>query len=174
MTLWRLLLIPALALLLGALALGLRHDPKQIPSPLVGKPLPAIAGQTLEGAPVDLAKAGQGGPMLINVWASWCESCAVEHPVVVAAARQFGDRVAFIGLNYRDKRELGEAWLAQRGNAYRWSFYDPEGRAGIELGVYGVPETFFVAADGTLLAKHVGPLDADSLRGYLKTLFGVS
>ncbi len=66
------------------------------------------------------------------------------------------------------------AWLAQRGNAYRWSFFDPEGRAGIELGVYGVPETFFVAADGTLLAKHVGPLDADSLRGYLKTLFGVS
>ena len=62
----------------------------------------------------------------------------------------------------------------QRGNAYRWSFFDPEGRAGIELGVYGVPETFFVAADGTLLAKHVGPLDADSLRGYLKTLFGVS
>jgi cytochrome c biogenesis protein CcmG/thiol:disulfide interchange protein DsbE len=174
MKFWRLLLLPALALLLVALALGLRHDPKQIPSPLIGKPLPSIAGQTLDGASVDLATAGQGGPMLINVWASWCESCAVEHPVVVAGARQFGDRVAFIGLNYRDRRELGAAWLAERGNAYRWSFFDPEGRAGIELGVYGVPETFFVAADGTLLAKHVGPLDADSLRGYLKRLFGVS
>ena len=171
---WRLILLPALALLLGALALGLRHDPKQIPSPLVGKPLPTIAGVTLDGQPVDLATAGQGGPLLVNVWASWCESCAVEHPVVVAAARQFGDRVAFIGLNYRDKLGPGKAWLAERGNAYRWSFFDPEGRAGIELGVYGVPETFFVAADGTLLAKHVGPLDAASLEDYLARLFGVS
>lgn len=174
MKIWRLLLLPALALLLGALALGLRHDPKQIPSPLVGKPLPAIAGVTLDGQPVDLARAGAGGPMLVNVWASWCESCAVEHPVVVAAAREFGNRVAFIGLNYRDKLAPGKAWLAERGNAYRWSFFDPEGRAGIELGVYGVPETFFVAADGTVLAKHVGPLEADELRGYLKRLFGIS
>ena len=94
--------------------------------------------------------------------------------MVVAAARQFGDRVAFIGLNYRDKLGPGKAWLAERGNAYRWSFFDPEGRAGIELGVYGVPETFFVAADGTLLAKHVGPLDAASLEDYLARLFGVS
>lgn len=174
MKIWRLLLVPALVLLIGALALGLRHDPKQIPSPLVGKPLMSISGETLDGQAVDLAEAGQGGPMLINVWASWCESCAVEHPVVVAGARQFGERVAFIGLNYRDTRELGAAWLAERGNAYRWSFFDPEGRAGIELGVYGVPETFFVAADGTLLAKHVGPLDAATLRDYLARLFGVS
>ena len=174
MKIWRLLLVPALALLIGALALGLRHDPKQIPSPLVGKPLMSISGETLDGQAVDLAEAGQGGPMLINVWASWCESCAVEHPVVVAGARQFGERVAFIGLNYRDTRELGAAWLAERGNAYRWSFFDPEGRAGIERGVYGVPETFFVAADGTLLAKHVGPLDAATLRDYLARLFGVS
>ena len=174
MKIWRLLLVPALVLLIGALALGLRHDPKQIPSPLVGKPLMSISGETLDGQAVDLAEAGQGGPMLINVWASWCESCAVEHPVVVAGARQFGERVAFIGLNYRDTRELGAAWLAERGNAYRWSFFDPEGRAGIELGVYGVPETFFVAADGTLLAKHVGPLDAVTLRDYLARLFGVS
>ena len=174
MKIWRLLLVPALVLLIGALALGLRHDPKQIPSPLVGKPLMSISGETLDGQAVDLAEAGRGGPMLINVWASWCESCAVEHPVVVAGARQFGERVAFIGLNYRDTRELGAAWLAERGNAYRWSFFDPEGRAGIELGVYGVPETFFVAADGTLLAKHVGPLDAATLRDYLARLFGVS
>ncbi|HCZ49593.1 MAG TPA: DsbE family thiol:disulfide interchange protein [Gammaproteobacteria bacterium] len=174
MKLWRLLLIPALALLLGALALGLLHDPKRIPSPLIGKPLPTMTGETLDGRPVDLATAGQGGPMLINVWASWCESCAVEHPVVVEASRRFGDRVAFIGLNYRDERAPGQAWLDQRGNAYRWSFYDPEGRAGLELGIYGVPETFFVAPDGTLLAKHVGPLDAATLRDYLSRLFGVS
>jgi cytochrome c biogenesis protein CcmG/thiol:disulfide interchange protein DsbE len=174
MKLWRLLLVPVLALLLAALALGLRHDPKQIPSPLIGKPLPSIAGQSLDGAPVDLATAGRGGPFLINVWASWCESCAEEHPVVVAASRQFGDRVAFIGLNYRDNKAPGDAWLAERGNPYRWSFFDPEGRAGIELGVYGVPETFFVAADGTVLAKHVGPLDPDTLRDYLSRLFGVS
>jgi cytochrome c biogenesis protein CcmG, thiol:disulfide interchange protein DsbE len=69
MKIWRLLLLPALALLLGALALGLRHDPKQIPSPLIGKPLPAIVGVTLDGQPVDLAKAGEGGPLLVNVWA---------------------------------------------------------------------------------------------------------
>lgn len=174
MKLWRLLLIPALALLLGALALGLLHDPKRIPSPLIGKPLPSLAGETLDGRPVDLAEAGQGGPMLINVWASWCAACAVEHPVVVEGARRFGDRVAFIGLNYRDERALGQAWLDQRGNAYRWSFHDPEGRAGLELGIYGVPETFFVAPDGTLLAKHVGPLDAATLRDYLSRLFGVS
>jgi cytochrome c biogenesis protein CcmG/thiol:disulfide interchange protein DsbE len=174
MKLWRLLLVPLLALLLAALALGLRHDPKQIPSPLVGKPLPSIAGQSLDGAPVDLATAGQGGPLLINVWASWCESCAMEHPVVVAASRQFGDRVAFIGLDYRDSKAPGDAWLAERGNPYRWSLFDPDGRAGIELGVYGVPETFFVSADGTVLAKHVGPLDPATLRGYLSRLFGVS
>ena len=174
MNLWRLLLLPALALLLAALALGLRHDPKAIPSPLIGKPLPSISGRTLDGVPVNLATAGHGGPLLLNVWASWCESCAQEHPVVVAAARRFGDRVAFIGLNYRDRKAPGNAWLAERGNPYRWSFFDPEGRAGIELGVYGVPETFFVSADGTVLAKHVGPLDPATLRDYLARLFGVS
>lgn len=153
----RWLLLPALLALLLLLALGLRQDPSEIPSPLIGQPVPALEGEDLAGEPRVLA--GSGRPMVLNVWASWCVACATEHDALMAAYRRFGDRVEFVGLNYRDQRDDGVAWLQRSGNPYSWVFHDPQGRAGIELGVYGVPETFFIDAAGTIVGKHIGPVD---------------
>lgn len=153
----RWLLLPALLGLLVLLAFGLRQDPSEIPSPLVGQPVPALHGEDLAGEPRALAASGR--PMVLNVWASWCVACATEHEALMAAYRRFGDRVEFVGLNYRDQRDDGIAWLRRSGDPYTWVFHDPQGRAGIELGVYGVPETFFIDTAGIIVGKHVGPVD---------------
>ena len=164
----RWLLLPALLGLLVLLALGLRQDPSEIPSPLVGQPVPALQGEDLAGEPRALAASGR--PMVLNVWASWCVACATEHEALMAAYRRFGDRVEFVGLNYRDQRDDGIAWLRRSGDPYTWVFHDPQGRAGIELGVYGVPETFFVSRDGQIVHKHTGPIGWDQMSSALGRL----
>lgn len=157
-----------LAGLLGLLALGLTRDPRTIPSPLVGQALPALAGETLDGAPRTLAVAGR--PLVLNVWASWCAACLDEHPVLLAGARRWAGQADFVGMNYRDTRAAGQEWLARRGNPYAWVYFDPDGRAGLELGVYGVPETFFVDAAGRIVHKHVGALTGAVLDAQLRAL----
>lgn len=164
----RLLLGAGLVGLLVLLALGLTRDPGSIPSPLIGKPLPALAGTTLDGQPQTLA--GSGRPMVVNVWASWCLPCLDEHPVLMEGARRWSDRVEFVGLAYRDAPEAVRDWLGRHGNPFSRVVLDPNGRAGIELGVYGVPETFFVDAGGRIVHKHVGALSAAALERQLSTL----
>lgn len=158
-------LVPiALFVALGVLlAFGLRLDPKKIPSPLVGKPLPAFSLPTLDNPARIVSNADlKGRPVLINVWASWCTACRDEHPLLVELAR--AGVVPVIGLNYKDKPEDAHAILRHDGNPYGMVLVDASGRTGIDWGVYGVPETFVVDRDGVIRYKHIGPITPDTLK----------
>ncbi len=152
-------LIPVIVFaVLGALLyVGLSLDPRKIPSPLVGKPLPAfelpsVADPARRVSHQDL----RGRSYLLNVWASWCVACREEHPLLNQIAQR--KLVPIIGLNYKDRREDAIGWLGALGNPYELSVSDLDGRIGIELGVYGVPETFLVDKDGVIRYKHIGPI----------------
>ena len=162
-------LIPlALFAAVGAfLAVGLTRDPQKLPSALIDKPapefsLPPLAGRAAAGGDglsrADLA--GGSGPVLVNVFASWCVPCRIEHPLLARLAEQ-GATVHAI--NYKDKPEDAAAWLKELGDPYREIGADRDGRVGIEWGVYGVPETFVVDKAGNIVHKHVGPLMARDL-----------
>jgi cytochrome c biogenesis protein CcmG/thiol:disulfide interchange protein DsbE len=148
--------------LVGFFAVGLMRDPREVPSPFIGKPAPAFTLQQLHaGDKVFTPESMRGQVWLLNVWASWCVSCRVEHPLLVEMARQ---RVApIVGLNYKDKRDDGIAWLARFGNPYVLSAYDVEGKVGIDYGVYGVPETFVIDKQGVIRHKQIGPITPESL-----------
>lgn len=155
-------LVPALAfaVLVGFFVVGLNRDPGQIPSPLIGKPAPPFALESLGDpkwtvGPADFA----GRPWLLNVWATWCGGCRQEHDALLAIARQ--ERVPIMGLNWRDDRSLALRWLEELGNPYVSVAYDPEGRTAIDWGVYGAPETFLIDASGRVAKKHIGPITLD-------------
>jgi len=154
----RALPIAVFAALLVFLVLGLNRDPRLVPSPLVGKPLPAFELTTLRDSTASLGSAElRGQPVLLNVWASWCIGCAHEHEFLMRLAAS--EQVALYGLNWKDEREAARAWLRERGDPYRLTAFDPDGRIGIDLGVYGAPESFLLDRDATVVYKHVGPLD---------------
>ncbi len=164
--LWPLALFLVLA---GFLAFGLRLDPREVPSPLIDKPAPAFSAALLAKpdqtmSPQDLA----GKVWILNVWASWCVACREEHPLLVAYARR--DAVPIYGLNYKDKRDAGLAWLQRLGNPYKESFFDFDGRIGIDYGVYGVPETFVIDRAGVIRYKHIGPVTEAVLRERIEPL----
>ncbi len=148
-------------LALGALFAGyaLKHDPHVQPHALVGKPVPAVVLPDLDtGAKVALRDPAKG-PRLINFFASWCAPCRVEAPQLLALKAQ---GVTLIGVAYKDEPARTRAFLNELGDPFAAKLVDRDGRAGIEFGVTGVPETFLVGADGVILAKHSGPLtDAD-------------
>lgn len=136
---------------------GLSLDPRRIPSPLVGKPLPAFSLPTVQDPRKQMGNADfRGKPVLINVWASWCAACKQEHPVLLEIARQ--QAVPLVGLNYKDQRTDALAVLEKEGDPYSVSLTDADGRTGIDWGVYGVPETFLVDKDGIIRYKHIGPI----------------
>lgn len=144
----------ALLLLLGA---GLSLNPRLVPSPLVGKALPEFALARLREPGQSLSHADLTGKVsLLNAWATWCVECRREHPVLVDIARQ-GD-VPVYGLNYKDQRAEALTWLERLGDPYVASGFDADGRVGIDLGVYGLPETFLVDARGVIVHKHIGPI----------------
>jgi len=155
---WRVLLPLALfAVLLFFLARGLSRDPREVPSPLIGKPAPALDLPRLDEPSQRVqAAALRGRVWMLNVWASWCTACREEHHTLLNFARQ--GRVPIYGLDYKDGAADGQAWLRQFGNPYVASAFDAQGRAGIDWGVYGVPETFVIDAQGVVRYKHVGPL----------------
>jgi cytochrome c biogenesis protein CcmG/thiol:disulfide interchange protein DsbE len=147
---------------LAFLFVGLFHDPREVPSPLIGKPAPQFSLAKLHQPGERLATSDMRGQVwLLNVWASWCVSCRVEHPLLVDLAK--ANVVPLIGLNYKDKRDDGLAWLADRGDPYQASIVDADGRVGIDFGVYGVPETFVIDKAGVIRYKQIGPLSADAL-----------
>jgi cytochrome c biogenesis protein CcmG, thiol:disulfide interchange protein DsbE len=164
-------LIPAvLFLVLTAFLLaGLSRDPREIPSPLIGKAAPVFELPVLaQPQKVFTPAALQGQVWLLNVWASWCVPCLVEHPLLVQLAR---DRVVpIVGFNYKDKPEDAIAWLAKHGDPYATTVADRDGRAAIEYGVYGVPETFLIDRSGTIRFKHVGPLTPEVMNTRLLPL----
>lgn len=142
---------------------GLRHDPKVNPAALVGKPMPDLSLPPLAGGPPERVKAQLRGPTFVNVFASWCVPCAVEAPALNAMKGQ-GARI--VGVAYKDEPSASSAFLRRYGDPFAAVLVDRDGRAGIELGVSGVPETFLVGEDGTIIAKHSGPLlpeDAEAM-----------
>ncbi len=150
------------AALVALLAVGLRLDARYIPSPLIDKPLPAFELPDLddEGAMIGASDI-TGIPHLLNVWASWCRACRTEHPLLLELAK--AGTVPIVGLNYKDERTDARAWLARYGDPYERTVFDREGRLGLDLGVYGVPETFVVDRKGVIRYKQIGPITADAL-----------
>lgn len=152
----------AFFLMVVLLGYGLRLDPKLVPSVLIDKPAPAFSLAMLEQPSRQLSKADLGGQVwVLNVWASWCVACRAEHEVITELARR--NLVTVVGLNYKDDPAEAERWLRQYGNPYAASLMDLDGRVGIDWGVYGVPETFVVDADGKIRYKHIGPVTRESL-----------
>lgn len=160
---WRYWIAPAiLVLLLVLLGIGLTLSPGTLPSPLIGKPRPALGLPALDGDPQRLLDPRPARPHLINFWASWCVPCLHEHPLLMQLAREQG--VQIIGVNYKDAPVDARRWLARHGDPFAVVLQDRDGARAIDWGVYGVPETFVIGADGTVLYKHVGPLDRQVLR----------
>ena len=152
-------LIPLLifGVLVGFLAVGLGLNPREVPSPFIGKPAPLFSLSQLHQPDSSFSpKDMQGRVWLLNVWASWCVSCRQEHPVLVDLARH---KIApIIGLDYKDDREPAKGWLTEHGDPYNFSIWDRDGKIGIDYGVYGVPETFVIDKSGIVRMKHIGPL----------------
>ena len=145
------------------LFVGLFRDPREVPSPLIGKPAPAFTLAQLHKPNERLSTADMRGQVwLLNVWASWCVSCRVEHPLLIDLAK--ANVVPVIGLAYKDKPSDGIAWLKTNGDPYRLSVVDFDGRVGIDFGVYGVPETFVIDKAGVIRYKQIGPITADALK----------
>jgi len=145
------------------LGVGLRLDPREVPSPLIDKPAPHFQATRLDDpsqsvTPKDLL----GKVWILNVWASWCEACQSEHPVLVDFSKT--TTVPIYGLDYKDQRKDALAWLGKLGNPYKASLFDPEGRIGVDYGVYGVPESFVIDKTGTIRYKQIGPITPQVLR----------
>ena len=154
----------AFVVLAGFLAAGLRLNPREVPSPLIGKPVPSFRlAQLHAGDKFIAAEDMRGKVWLLNVWASWCVSCRQEHPVLIELNQQ--KKITIIGLNYKDDRAAAMTWLNQHGgDPYLVSAVDADGRVGIDFGVYGVPETFLIDKNGVIRYKHIGPVTAEALK----------
>ena len=148
------------AVLVGFLAVGLTLNPREVPSPLVGKPAPAFTLPQLHDQEKTFSPADMIGQVwLLNVWASWCGGCKEEHPVLMRMAKA-GD-VPIYGMDYKDRRDEALTWLRRQGNPYPLIAVDEAGRIGIDYGVYGVPETYVIDKQGVIRYKQIGPLDDD-------------
>lgn len=166
--------------LVALLAVGLNLNPRDVPSPLVGKPAPAFSLARVDSPQQNFSpKDMLGRVWLLNVWASWCVSCRQEHPVLVQMAKS--GKVTLVGLNYKEVRgdgaidsdklsadaerqmalERANGWLKQHGDPYALSVLDLDGRVGIDYGVYGVPETYVIDKAGIIRMKHTGPISPD-------------
>ncbi|MFZ2301085.1 MAG: DsbE family thiol:disulfide interchange protein [Gallionella sp.] len=141
---------------------GLGLNPREVPSPLVGKPAPAFTLSQLHEPSKQFSPQDMKGKVwMLNVWASWCTACEGEHPVFMDLSRQ--NIVPIYGMDYKDKREDGEAWLRKHGNPYALVVSDMEGRVGIDYGVYGVPETYLIDKQGVIRHKQIGAVTPEVL-----------
>lgn len=151
---------------LGFLAAGLKGNPRDLPSALIDKPVPEFRLATLAtpaSPEISLGSADLRGQVwVLNVWASWCTACRLEHPLLVDFARM--NTVPIYGLNYKDAPADAQRWLSNFGDPYRHSFSDRDGRVGMDLGVYGAPETFVIDQAGRVRFKHVGALTPEVLQ----------
>ena len=163
---WTLAVFAALVVLL---AIGLRLNPREVPSPLIGKAAPAFELPLLLAPDKKFSEKDMLGRVwILNVWASWCPPCLVEHAVVTRIARS--GLAPVVGLNYKDAREEALPWLERNGNPYQLIAFDRDGRIGIDYGVYGVPETYVIDRQGVIRYKHIGPLSPDVVREKLEPL----
>jgi len=153
-------LLPLLVFLVIAifLAIGLTKDPRLVPSPLIGKPVPAFNLPAVQGGSAGLASTDlKGQVVIVNVFASWCVACQAEHAFLMGLSKQ--NMVPIYGINYKDKPDDAAAWLDQRGNPYGRIGADLNGRVGIDWGVYGVPESFIINKAGQIAYKQIGPIN---------------
>jgi cytochrome c biogenesis protein CcmG/thiol:disulfide interchange protein DsbE len=147
-------------LLVAFLAIGLRKDPHEVPSPLINKAAPAFQLSQLRDPALKFSAQDMRGKVwLLNVWASWCVTCRDEHPLLLQYARS--GALPIYGLNYKDNREDALSWLGELGDPYVLSVSDADGRVGIDYGVYGAPETYLIDRDGIIRFKQVGPVTPD-------------
>ena len=159
----------AFVALVALLAIGLRLNPREVPSPLIGKPAPAFELPLLQQPDKRFSQKDMLGQVwMMNVWASWCPPCLVEHPIVTRIATS--GLVPVVGLNYKDERENALPWLKRNGDPYQLNVFDPTGRIGIDYGVYGVPETYVIDQKGVIRYKHIGPLTADVVQKKIEPL----
>jgi cytochrome c biogenesis protein CcmG/thiol:disulfide interchange protein DsbE len=144
------------------LAIGLKRDPREVPSPLVNKPAPAFEVKQLAQADAKFSPESLKGQVwVLNVWASWCVACKVEHPLLLDFARS---QVApLIGLDYKDQAKDALTYLRQQGNPYQLIAMDEDGRVGIDYGVYGVPESYVIDKQGVIRYKHIGPITPEAM-----------
>ena len=177
--------------LVALLAVGLNLNPREVPSPLVGKPAPSFALARVDDPARSFSPQEMAGKVwLLNVWSTWCVSCRQEHPMLVEMARS--GRVTLVGLNYKEIRGDGDfdmdriapedekrmaleratAWLKRHGDPYALSVLDLDGRVGIDYGVYGVPETYVIDKGGVIRLKHIGPVTPDVFSGRILPLVG--
>ena len=148
--------------LLGFLFVGLGLNPREVPSPLVGKPAPAFKLAQLHEPQKQFAREDMLGQVwLLNVWASWCAPCREEIPILMRLAKT--KSVPIVGFNYKDKPDQARALLKQFGDPYALSVVDADGRVGLDFGVYGVPETFVIDRHGVIRQKHIGPVTGEVL-----------
>jgi len=156
-------------LLVFLLGVGLSLNPREVPSPLIGKPAPAFQlPQLHDPAKTFSPKELQGKVWVLNVWASWCVACRDEHPVLTALARS--GIAPVYGLNYKDKRDEAIEWLRRYGDPYQASLIDADGRVGIDYGVYGVPETYVIDKQGVIRYKRIGPVTPDIVQSKVAPL----
>jgi cytochrome c biogenesis protein CcmG/thiol:disulfide interchange protein DsbE len=155
--------IPAIGFFVLSLILwrGLYLDPKELPSMLIDKPMPEFALTTVDGNEISNADL-PNSMFLLNVWGSYCLPCLIEHPTLMRLAEE--GEIPVVGINYRDKKQLALGWLGDNGNPFAFSILDESGRFGIDLGVYGAPETYLVDADGVIRYRHVSVLDENVWR----------
>lgn len=135
-----------------------RENKDVLPSPLVGQSFPAFNMVRLETGDLIQQSELLGAPALVNVWATWCPTCKAEHAFLNQLAEQ---GVKIFGINYKDEEMAAKDWLVRYGNPYQFNVSDPDGKLGLDLGVYGAPETFLIDSSGIIRAKHVGDLNAD-------------
>ncbi len=155
-----------LALFLGK---GLYLDPREVPSPFIGKPAPAFELASLQDPSKTFRRDDLLGQVwVLNVFASWCVPCLQEHPLLVDMQRR--NVAPLVGLNYKDKPDAGKAFLQRHGNPYAATLVDFDGRVGIDYGVYGVPETFVIDKQGIVRFKHTGPLTPEVVQSQLEPL----
>lgn len=159
----RLLILP-LVLFIGLvlfLAVGLRRDPHEIPSPLINKPAPAFSLKQLQDPAKTFSAADMRGKVwLLNFWGTWCVACREEHPLLLQYAKTAA--VPIYGVDYKDDRATALRMLEDEGNPYTITASDPEGRLSIDYGVYGAPETFLIDKNGVVVFKQIGPITEDA------------
>ena len=152
--------------LMSFLFKGLFLDPREVPSPLIDKPAPAFSLSLLDKPDTSFKPDHMLGKVwLLNVFASWCVACREEHPLLMEFSRS--KMLPIYGLNYKDEREAGLKWLATFGNPYDGSLFDHDGRVGIDYGVYGVPESFLIDAQGVIRYKQIGLFTPEAIENKL-------
>lgn len=168
----RWLLLPVVVVpLVFVLGFGFGRDPNNVPSALMARPAPSFELSTLDGAALSSASL-RGRPVVINFWASWCLECKTEHPVLMDGQRRHGSDVAFIGVLYQDRPDDARAYLTEMGDPGYPNLIDADGRLALDFGVSGVPETFFIDAQGIVRYKHWGALTTEVLNAQLSSLLG--